>query len=431
MACPVCTCSFTSTVRKPVTCASCSFESCQQCTKTYLLGTTQDAHCMNCRIAWSYNFLIDNFTKTFVSGDYKCLRENVLVEREKSMLVETMHLVDAEKEKRSIQKDLQALRAELDHYKKHIKQIKQQISQKNIELAVLSRRVIAPQPNEPRKQFIRACPAEDCKGFLSTDWKCGLCKIDVCSKCHDIKRTDDDHVCKPEDVQTASAVMRETKPCPKCAARIFKIDGCDQIWCTSCHTAFSWRTGKIETGVIHNPHYFEYLRKTGGALAPQRANNEPCGVFVNAREFVYHIHGLRLSQDPHPLINMLRGFSHIYRNQIPTIRDPQAEFATLRLRYLIGDFDEKHWKQQLQACEKRNAKRTELRMVLETLVTVSTDLFRRALRVKLPSEIEAITTEMNALIAHINESLETLAKRFGCTSINFIDPVKFTLESKA
>lgn len=386
---------------------------------------------MNCRIAWSYNFLIDNFTKTFVSGDYKRHRENVLVDREKSMLVETMHLVDEEKEKRRINEDLKTLKGELNKYKKIIKNLKQQIASKNYELSVVTRRPNQPSFKENRKQFIRACPAPDCKGFLCTNWECGLCRVHVCSKCHEIKETGPEHTCKPEDVQTAFAVMKDTRPCPKCAARIFKIDGCDQIWCTSCHTAFSWRRGTVETGIIHNPHYFEYLRKNGGA-PPRNDAQQPCGgVFVNARDFVYHLQSIRLSQDPHPLVNMLRGFSHIYRNQMPTIRDTQDEFAALRLRYLIGDFDEKRWKQQLQACEKRRDKRVEVRMILDTLVTVSTDIFRRAMHVNLPSEIEALTTEMNALIEHINDSLLTHASRFGCTAVNFIDPVKFTLESRA
>lgn len=423
MACPVCALEFTSVLRKQVVCASCAFESCQSCTKTYLLGTTQDAHCMNCRIAWSYNFLIDNFSKAFVNGDFKRHREDVLVEREKSLLVDTIHLVEKEKQQRTISQELKELRKELEYHKQCIKFVKQRIVVKSRELTQKEVTSI------PRKQYIRNCPADGCKGFLSTSWECELCKVKACSKCHDIKLTDVEHVCDPDNVQTATAIMRDTKPCPKCGARIFKIDGCNQIWCTSCHTTFDWHTGKIDHGIIHNPHYFEYLRKTGARI--NRAADNGCGdVFVDARRLVYHLQCIRLSQDPHPLIRMLRGFSHIYRNQIPQIPDSQAEFANLRLRYLIGDFDEDHWKQQLQACEKRKEKRVEVRLILTTLITVATDIFQRVLKTKLPSEIEVMTNEMNGLIEHINDSFIRYASRFGCTSVKFIHPTKYTLESK-
>ena len=29
--------------------------------------------------------------------------------------------------------------------------------------------------NKQRNEFVRACPDENCRGFLSTQWKCGVC----------------------------------------------------------------------------------------------------------------------------------------------------------------------------------------------------------------------------------------------------------------
>ena len=38
-----------------------------------------------------------------------------------------------------------------------------------------------------KKKFIRRCPLPNCKGFLSENWKCGLCLNIICKKCMEIK----------------------------------------------------------------------------------------------------------------------------------------------------------------------------------------------------------------------------------------------------
>ena len=35
------------------------------------------------------------------------------------------------------------------------------------------------------------------------------------------------------------------------------------MWCTACNTGFSWRTGRVAEGPVHNPHYFQWLQTQG------------------------------------------------------------------------------------------------------------------------------------------------------------------------
>ena len=101
----------------------------------------------------------------------------------------------------------------------------------------------------------------------------------TCPECHVIKGLSRDavHTCNENDVATAKLLNSDTKPCPSCRTPIFKIMGCDQMWCTQCHTGFSWRTGMIQNSHIHNPHYFEWQRQqTDGNILRNQGDIE-CG----------------------------------------------------------------------------------------------------------------------------------------------------------
>jgi len=85
------------------------------------------------------------------------------------------------------------------------------------------------------------------------------------------------HECNPDNLASAKLIDAETRPCPKCGARVFKISGCNQMFCTACNDcAFDWVTGRIET-IIHNPHYFEFQRQRNGGQAPRVLGDILCG----------------------------------------------------------------------------------------------------------------------------------------------------------
>ena len=70
---------------------------------------------------------------------------------------------------------------------------------------------------------------------------------------------EDDHVCNRNDIESAELIKNSSKPCPKCYVPIFKISGCNQMFCTNCHVVFDWVSLKIDTGSVHNAHYFDWM----------------------------------------------------------------------------------------------------------------------------------------------------------------------------
>lgn len=102
------------------------------------------------------------------------------------------------------------------------------------------------------------CPKCNIK-ILTSNFKCENCDIDICKECYCV--ITDNHKCNKDDVESFKLIKDSTKSCPKCSARIYKITGCSQMFCTECHTGFDWNTGKIITQNFHNPHRTEWLDK--------------------------------------------------------------------------------------------------------------------------------------------------------------------------
>jgi hypothetical protein len=270
-----------------------------------------------------------------------------------------------------------------------------------------------------KRQFIKGCPVDDCRGFLSSQWKCGLCETWSCPDCHIVigQSKDTPHTCDPNNVESAKLLQKETKPCPKCAAAIFKIDGCDQMWCTQCHTAFSWKTGNIETR-IHNPHYYEWLRKTQGSV-PRDPNDIPhvnCGEIQFGRDMVDTINRFSTNNSVLKSKKLDRTIRMMIHHQEITLRYDlyEARNRSLRIQYLMKDIDEDVFKKSLQKEEKKHNKQTERNDVIRMVTTASGDIFNRFIRhlyqnpntkdMTILDEIDTLRTYANEILSDIEHT---------------------------
>ena len=410
MECPVCRDSYNLTNHKSVSCAFCDYSSCRTCVQTYLLSTVQDAHCMECKNLWNREFIDGNCTKSFRNGIYRSHREKVLLEKEKILMPATQEFVSRELKAREYMRHLHKVQ-------EHIETL---IDQRNIlseNIHILRHTSISLGDEGERRKFVRKCPIEDCRGFLSTQWKCGVCESHICNKCNEQK--EDGHVCDPQKVETMELLKKDTKGCPSCGTMITFIDGCHQMWCPSCHTAFDWTTLQIDTGRIHNPHYYEFKLKSG--IHSREHGDIPCGGMPDIYEMCgalnisrrYVVERLPLSHIDRRLINIHRAIIHVERIELRFMYNvPQEDNKDLRMAYMLHELSELDFMKKVQRREKSREKKRDMRNVLQMFVDTGGDLLRQFVLNK--DKKEEISELLGKLVEYTNDSLITISDRYKC-----------------
>ena len=481
--CSVCTEPFTSIVRTKISCVQCSYSACKTCVSRYLLSQAVEAHCMNCRTGWSREFLDEHMTKAFRTGAWRDHRKKMIVNREKALLPNFQKYAAAKKRLNELlpllakarsdentilvkkskidmniyntkrlmiqnsdkdEESINLLKIYLDEYKDWtVYSITQSVKTERIQLKYNKYTEIyegTAKKDVEKREFIMKCVKEGCRGFLSQSYKCELCNTYVCKDCMVIKKVRDDteHVCKKDDIDTVALIRKETRPCPKCGIRISKIDGCDQMWCTAdgCGTAFSWITNKIISGVIHNPHYYDWLRRNNSGEAPRTVGDIPCGGVPQMGAILVAARTIGLNTN-YNTTNRYTRISMIHRclTDLEYVRVPHYNVARdvdllkeVHVNYLLGVIDEAKWTQSIYMKEVNLEKKQCIAQVLNTFMNAGADLMRTVVNVmaqmqrdklanlqyKLDKDtlkpIDDVLEQFDNLRNYINETLETLAE---------------------
>ena len=403
--CSVCCNNYNKTLHSKVTCYKCGFSSCKKCIRYYLTHTIKNAHCMNCKEEWERDFLIENLNSSFINKTYKKYRTDVLFDREKAQFPETMHLVEKETKIRELHKINNS-------YLEKVQNLYEKIRKNNHEISLIRVNGV---PKDKKTIFIKACPTDGCKGMLSSAHKCGICHIWACSKCFEVKgyQKDSPHTCKEENIKSAEMIKKETKNCPGCASLIYKISGCSQMWCTQCKVAFDWRTGEIETGVVHNPHFYEWQKQTGNNI--RNPTEVPCGGIPDhysfRTKFRYNKHKMSLSTF-NWCFSFHRFANHWQHYEIRNLRRDcriLQNNSKLRVGYLIDEIDEISFKDKVQKNEKQRNKKLAILHIYELMNTVFTeslvDIYNKTIEDQILKNIDRI----EKLIAYSNNELSRIS----------------------
>ena len=413
--CSICCETYNKSTHYKVTCLFCDHSCCRSCIHRYLLDTSNDPHCMNCKNVWNREFIDSACTKTFRNKDLKTHRENILLERQKCLMPETQVYVQQEKQVRELNNTAATLTEQIHNL--------QELRQNTYTaIHLIQNGNDLPETTERRK-FMRKCPVENCKGFLSSQWKCEVCDNKICKDCNEIREDGDEHECKPENVKTVELLNKDTKPCPSCGTLIFKISGCSQMWCPSCHSAFNWKTGQIETGIIHNPHYYEFQRQNGGNRAGRVLGDIPCGGFPNTHEMSMKFNPTRernrrvvselefILMKYHQVVGHISGYE--LRWNYRRVDEP-PDHRKLRVKYMMNELEEIEFKTIIQKEEKAFEKKRDIANVLRMFTDTAGDLYRQFV-----NEDQPILDDIKTLVKYCNTCFEKIHKRYNCVTPYF------------
>ena len=408
--CDVCCEKFNKINHKKVECPSCDLSSCRSCSQRYILSSFEDPHCMGCKIPWNREFVDSFCTKYFRNTELKRHREVVLFEREKARMPETQPEVERILQMRKLRNILDTQRVQLLelHYRHHTNPdenptITREIRSLYREMENVWRHLEQIRSNgidHEQTSFVRQCPHEECKGFLNENWYCGLCDKHYCKKCNELLT--DDHKCDPQTVETMELLNRDSKSCPKCGIVIYKTSGCAQMWCTSCHTAFDWRTGQVETGRIHNPHFIEFKKKT---MSSREHGDIPCGGTPTFRE-------LRSVDASNKILSFAIIVYQCERDLMFMNLEPHDNLQ-LRISYMLNEMSEEYFKTILQRQEKFLDKSRDISQIFEMISNTGGDLLRQYILDQ--EKHDEIFEIIEKLVDYSDEIFTVIRKRYNST----------------
>lgn len=392
--CYICAEKFNRSTRNEIQCEYCDFTACRTCFETYLLSQSTP-HCMKpleqCGKIWTRKFLANNFTINFITKKYKFHQERILFEKELALMPQTQLIIEQQIERQK----------KIEKYTNDINSINEMINEliikrnnlENLRNRVLSNRDEDDNENDDEEKkekshkFTFRCSNQNCRGFLSSRWKCKLCETWTCPDCRVNVGSNENkemHVCNNDDLETAKLLKKDSKPCPNCGIIIFKINGCDQMYCTQCNTPFSWKTGEIVTrGNIHNPHYFEYMRNNQGGI-PRNPLDVQCGRFLDhhfissfTRLLPYLSGNFAIDPRTDSILKICQNISHL-DFEITRIREYRERYDYItqqdRIRYLNNYISEEEFKRIIQMNEKKFQKFQEMMNLLVMIRDTGSDI---------------------------------------------------------
>lgn len=387
MECQVC--ADTVTPAKLFPCPTCGYEVCKACQKRYMMPS-----CMSCRAEFTQRHMLDGLGVTYVNTVLRAHQERLLMEHERSLLPAMQYYVDRLRAKRDLTNLLRfgPVRA----------------VQAETETAVTPAKT--PTKNLP-------CPLGDCRGFVTAQWSCGVCKITLCPTCHACLPSDTLHSCNPDDLTSIALLQADSRSCPQCSVSIFRTEGCNHMHCTYCGTDFNWDTCKrIKTTTNHHYNGVSNISATV-AEATQATCMDGFDEQDQELDIVPRDALNPATADPELIVALYDDLSVVRFTRGTMFRDGQSyetSLTDLRVRFLMREIDDARWTRRVFAIMKSRRRCEHLTRVLDMYVSTARDFQRLLFRCSsLHESLLLKEGPWHAFVEACNASLLSLHSEYG------------------
>jgi hypothetical protein len=267
---------------------------------------------------------------------------------------------------------------------------------------------------EPNSGYKFHCPFNGCNGYFYENKgdTCIICNSTVCKKCESVIKSKG-HKCDSDVLANVLLLKNDTKGCPKCSTLIYKISGCDQMYCTKCKTPFSWNTGEIDNTSIHNPHYFNELRQNGGFIRV----GDPRGIDINQDnmpceermidtftilQITRKIQDIDLDKDNVSFLFTLVQNMNEIKSKIVQLDPDNTE---LRLLFICNDLTKEQFQKKIYARDIDQIKRNEFNYLYDLYLTITDDYLKRIISKQIEfNELEKGVDEAKKMMnTHVND----------------------------
>lgn len=368
MECSICAENFNNT-RKQVECPNCNETCCNNCFKKYILDSKDlNPLCMFCDKKLAHMFVRENTPIAWANSKYIKNRSQILLQHQKNLLPETQKFAAAELDRRKRVEQYNLINDKISDLYREIYKLNNEKYKLNISKTIIKEDIITR----------RRCCNHSCNGFLNNKWYCNICEKLTCDQCGEEKI--ENHVCNEEAKSSFVLINNECRPCPKCGIMIYKIVGCNQMFCTQCHCMFDFRTGREEKGLFHNPHYFEAIANGTINLDNDR---DRCGDEIGVYSLVAKIKRFVVIKNLDDNLeskflsfnDLLIMVYHIQDVTFMRYSNPDNdEYKELRIKYILKEISEEYFLKEIISKEKKREKNEEITYLLELFVNVCRDI---------------------------------------------------------